>query len=46
MNNNERDFDWGEIMTKPVYTVDDKHVGHIDGLENEQIFLKFKTIHA
>jgi hypothetical protein len=35
MNSDERDFDLGEIMTKPVYTVDDKHVGHIDGLEND-----------
>ena len=33
MKNNELDFDWGEIITKPVYTSDDKHVGHVDGLE-------------
>ena len=30
MNNNGRDFDWGEIMTKPVYTSDNKHMGHVD----------------
>jgi len=35
MNSDERDFDCGKIITKPVYTVDDKHVGHIDGLESE-----------
>jgi len=35
MNSDERDFDCCEIITKPVYTVDDKHVGHIDGLESE-----------
>ena len=46
MNNNGRDFDWGEIMTKPVYTVDDKHVGHIDGLESDQFIVKDKIIHA
>ena len=34
MNSDHRDFDWGEIITKPVYTIDDKHVGHVDGLEN------------
>ena len=46
MNSDERDFDWGEIITKPVYTVDDKHVGHVDGLENEQFIVKDKIIHA
>ncbi len=33
MNNDERDFEWGEVITKPVYTSDNKHVGHVDGLE-------------
>jgi hypothetical protein len=46
MNSNERDFDWGEIITKPVYTSDDKHVGHVDGLEEEQFVVKDKIIHA
>jgi hypothetical protein len=46
MNSNERDFDWGKIITKPVYTVDDKHVGHVDGLENEQFILKDRIIDA
>ena len=36
MNSDKQDFDWDKIMTKPVYTVDDSHVGHVDGLENEQ----------
>jgi hypothetical protein len=46
MNSNERDFEWGKIITKPVYTVDDKHVGHVDGLENEQFILKDRIIDA
>ena len=46
MNSNERDFDWGKIITKPVYTVDDKHVGNVDGLENEQFILKDRIIDA
>ena len=46
MNSDKQDFDWGEIMTKPVYTVDDNHVGHVDGLENEQFVVKDKIIHA
>ena len=29
-----------------VYTVDDKHVGHIDALESEQFIVKDKRIHA
>ena len=46
MNNDERDFDWGEIITKPVYTNDNKHVGHVDGLEADQFIVKDKIIHA
>ena len=46
MKNNELDFDWGEIITKPVYTSDDKHVGHVDGLESDQFIVKDKIIHA
>jgi hypothetical protein len=46
MNSDERDIDWGEIITKPVYTVDDKYVGHVDGLENDQFIVKDKIIHA
>lgn len=46
MNNNGRDFDWGEIITKPVYTSDDKHVGHVDGLESDQFVVKDKIIHS
>jgi hypothetical protein len=46
MNSDERDIDWGEIITKPVHTVDDKHVGHADGLENEQFIVKDKIIHV
>ena len=46
MKNNERDFDWGEIITKPVYTSDNKHVGHVDGLEADQFIVKDKIIHA
>lgn len=45
MNSDERDIDWGEIITKPVYTVDDKYVGHVDGLQNEQFIVKGKIIH-
>jgi hypothetical protein len=46
MNNDERDFDWGEIITKPVYSKDNKHVGHVDGLEADQFIVKDKIIHA
>ena len=46
MNSNILDFDWGQIITKPVYTSDDKYVGHVDGLENEQFIVKDKIIHA
>ena len=46
MKNNERDFDWGEIITKPVYTSDNTHVGHVDGLEADQFIVKDKIIHA
>ena len=46
MNSDELGFDWGEIITEPVYTSDDKHVGHVDGLENDQFVVKDKIIHA
>lgn len=46
MNSDQRDFDWSEIITKPVYTTDDKHVGHVDGLEDQQFIIKDKIIHA
>jgi len=46
MNNDEQDFDWGEIKTKPVYTSDNKHVGHVDGLEANQFIVKDKIIHS
>ena len=46
MNSNKQDFDWSEIITKPVYSVDDKHVGHVDGLENEQFIVKDRIINA
>jgi hypothetical protein len=44
MNSDERDIDWGEIITKPVYTVDDKHVGHVDGLENDQFIVRSQIL--
>ena len=46
MNSNKQDFDWSEIITKPVYSVDYKHVGHVDGLENEQFIVKDRIINA
>ena len=46
MNSDELGFDWGEIMTKPVYTSDNKHVGHVDGLEADQFIVKDKIIHS
>jgi hypothetical protein len=36
----------GEIITKPVYTSDNKHVGHVDGLEADQFIVKDKIIHS
>ena len=46
MNSKKQDFDWSEIITKPVYTSDDKHAGHVDGLEIEQFIIKDKLNHA
>jgi hypothetical protein len=46
MNNGERDFDWVQIISKPVYTSDNKHVGHVDGVEDVQFIIKDKIIHA
>ncbi|HXW11567.1 MAG TPA: hypothetical protein VD694_02315 [Nitrososphaeraceae archaeon] len=46
MNSNKQDFDWSETITKPVYSVDDKCVGHVDGLENEQFIVKDRIINT
>jgi hypothetical protein len=46
MNSDNQSFDWGRIITKPVYTSDNKHVGHVDGLDDEHFIIKYKIIHA
>ncbi|MGH9983619.1 MAG: hypothetical protein ACRD8W_06640 [Nitrososphaeraceae archaeon] len=39
-------FDWGEIITKEVHTSDNKHAGHVDGLNDEEFIVKDRIIHA
>ena len=46
MNTDQRQFDWENILTKPVYTSDNKHVGHIDGLDDKHVCIKEEIIHA
>jgi hypothetical protein len=36
--NNE--FDWNEIVTKPVITSDEKEIGKVDGLEDKEFVVK------
>ena len=36
--NNE--FDWNQIVTKPVITSDEKEIGKVDGLEDKEFVVK------
>jgi len=37
---NEKQFDWNEIISKPVITSDDKSIGHIDGIMETEFIVK------
>jgi hypothetical protein len=46
MEKNRHDFEWNSIITKSVYTDDNKHVGHVDGLNDAGFVVKDKILHA
>ena len=35
-----KEFDWNEIVTKPVITSDGKEIGKVDGLEDNEFVVK------
>ena len=35
-----KEFDWNEIVTKPVITSDSKEIGKVDGLEDNEFVVK------
>jgi hypothetical protein len=37
---NQTQFDWNEIISKPVITADDKSIGHIDGIMETEFIVK------
>jgi hypothetical protein len=40
----EKQFDWNEIISKPVITTDDKSIGHIDGVMETEFIVKQRFI--
>jgi hypothetical protein len=46
MSSGEQHFDGGRVITRAVYTSDNKHVGHIDGLDDVHFIIKDKIVHA
>jgi sporulation protein YlmC with PRC-barrel domain len=46
MDTDQRSVDWENVIKKPVYTNDNKYIGHVDRLDEEHLLIKDRIIHA